>query len=95
MTALAAALLTAGFMLAASGTAGFCLVATSAPTAADLTHARRTATAGRWAVTSGALLLFTTPAHIGGITGLAFTLAIVAAALSILTKTRVRIPAAA
>jgi len=95
MTALAAALLTAGTMLAAFGLAGFCLVATSAPCPADLAHARRLATAGRWSVALGALLLWTSPAHIGGITGLAFTLAISAAALSVITKARISIPAAA
>jgi len=95
MTALAAALLTAGFMLAAFGLAGFCLIATSAPDPADLAHARRLATAGRWCVAAGVLLLLGAHVHIGGIVLLGFTLAVCAAAFSLLTKARISIPAAA
>lgn len=95
MTALAAALLTAGFMLAAFGLAGFCLNATSAPDIADLAHTRRLATAGRWSVAAGVVLLLDSHAHIGGIALLGFTIAVCAGAFSLLTKARIRIPATA
>lgn len=90
MPTLIAALLAAGFVLAAFGTAGFCLVATGAPTRDDLAHARRLATAGRWAIAAGVLLLWTSPIQVGGIAGLAVTLAICAAVLSLLTKSPIR-----
>lgn len=95
MPSLIAALLTAGTLLAAFGLAGFCLVATTAPARADLAHARRLATAGRWAVAVGVLLLWASPAHVGGILGLAVTAAICVATLSLLTKSPIHRLAAA
>jgi hypothetical protein len=92
---LIAVLLTAGTMLAGFGTAGFCLVATTAPTRADLEHARHIATAGRWAVALGVLLLWASPISVGGITGIAVTFAICTAVLSLLTKSPLRISAVA
>lgn len=86
MLTLIAALLTAGTLLAGFGVAGFCLVATTSPARADLAHARRLATAGRWAVAAGLLLLWSSPLHVAGIAGFAVTLAICAAVLSLLTK---------
>lgn len=90
MTTLAAALLTAGFVLSVFGTSGFALVWTTAPDRADLIHARRLATAGRWATAAGLALLWSSPASVGGITGLCVTLAVLAAAATLLTKAPLR-----
>lgn len=95
MLPLIAALLTAGTLLAGFGTVGFCLVATTAPASADLTHARRTATVGRWLIAAGILLLWTSPLHVAGIAGFAVTLAICTGVLSLLTKAPLRHLAAA
>lgn len=95
MLTLIAALLTAGTVLTGFGTAGFCLVATTAPDRADLAHARKLATTGRWAVAAGLVLLWTSPLHVAGIAGLAVTLAICAATLSLLTKSPIHHLAAA
>lgn len=86
MLPLIAALLTAGTLLAGFGVAGFCLVATSAPTAADLVHARRLATAGRWLTAVGVLLLWSSPLHVAGVAGIAVTLATCAGVLTLITK---------
>lgn len=95
MLTLIAALLTAGTVLAGFGTAGFCLVATNGPTRTDLAHARKLATLGRWAVAAGLVLLWSSPLHVAGIAGLAVTIAICAATLSLLTKSPIRHVAAA
>lgn len=83
---LVASLLAAGTLLAGFGTAGFCLVATTAPARADLAHARRLATAGRWLVAAGIAALWSSPLHVAGVAGFAVTLAICAGVLSLLTK---------
>lgn len=93
MLILIAALIAAGAVLAGFGTAGFCLVATTAPSRHDLAHARRTATAGRWTGAAGLLLLWTSPVHVAGVTGIAVTLAICIGTLSLLTKARIPIGA--
>ena len=90
MLTLIAALLTAGTILAGFGTAGFCLVATSAPTTADLAHTRRMVTTGRWLVAAGVLLLWSSPLHVAGIAGLAVTLAICTGVLTLITKAPLR-----
>lgn len=95
MLTLIAALLTAGTLLAGFGVVGFCLVATNCPASADLAHARRTATVGRWLTAAGILLLWTSPLHVAGIAGIAVTLAICAGVLSLLTKAPLRNIAAA
>lgn len=95
MLILIAALIATGAVLAVFGTAGFCLVATTSPTAADLTHARRVATAGRWCVAVGVLLLWTSPAHVAGITGILVTLAICTGCLTLITKSPITRLAAA
>lgn len=90
MPYLIAALLTAGTLLAAFGLAGFCAVATTAPDRADLAHARRLATVGRWGVAIGVLLLWASPIQVGGILGLAVSLAICLGVLSLFTKAPLR-----
>lgn len=95
MLSLIAALLTAGTLLAGFGVAGFCLVATSAPSRADLAHTRRLATAGRWCVAAGVLLLWSSPLHVAGIAGIAVTLAICLGVLTLLTKSPINRLAAA
>jgi hypothetical protein len=92
---LIAALIAAGAVLAGFGTVGFCLVATNGPSRADLAHARKTATAGRWLIAAGVLLLWTSPLHVAGIGGLAVTLAICIGTLSLLTKSPIHRLAAA
>lgn len=90
MLDLIAALLTAGTLLAGFGVVGFCLVATTAPDRTDLAHARRLATAGRWLVTAGIVLLWSSPLHVAGIAGFAVTLAICTGVLTLLTKAPLR-----
>lgn len=95
IAAIVASLLAAGTVLAGFGTVGFYLVATTAPAAADLARTRHTATTGRWLIAAGLLLLWSSPLHVAGITGLAVTLATCTGVLSLLTKAPLRHLAAA
>jgi hypothetical protein len=83
-------LIAIGALLAAAGTAGFVLVWQQASSAADLGHARVTATAGRWMSAIG-LTLFTLH-HTAAGPGLAALLCVAALAVAtLLTKSTRRL----